>query len=163
MNVAGVFERRKVPESMDSKYLRMDTSEAWGRHVGATGDLAYIKSRHDYDEGHSSTQVMKIRPTGMIDGEGHCPSTTITIGCGPVSASSTFGKCNSKLDPYERRTYFHHAWYGHESDDSKEMATGGHDVIEGAAGTANRFQYRLGAMEDDALLNESVVDKPYSG
>ncbi|MBO9524400.1 MAG: hypothetical protein J7518_22915 [Nocardioidaceae bacterium] len=157
MYVKGCYERRRVPESIAGWYLRMDTSEISGHHVGTYGGLTGMKSRHDYDAGYAGTEVIKNRPAATIEA-GSCRSQSIGINYEGIEVSHAIQVCPERLSPYVRAKYFHHAWSGRVWRDGDWRDSLGHSVVKARDGHSNGFDYRISAFQDDAFQNDSWVN-----
>lgn len=158
MYVKGCYERRRVPEAILGWYLRMDTSEISGHHSGVYGSLTGMKSRHDYDDGYTGTEVVKNRPAATID-TGSCHNETIGIAYEGFGVSEEVRVCPERISPYVRAKYFHHAWSGRVKEDSSWRWSLGHSVVKARDGHSNGFDYRISAFQDDPLQNDSWINK----
>lgn len=157
MYVKGCFERRRVPDSIPGWYLRLDTSEITGHHVGTYGALTGMKSRHDYDTGYAGTEVIKNRPSTTIEA-GSCRDQSIGISYEGIEVGQTIQVCPERLSPFVRDTYFHHAWSGRVVRDGNWRNSLGHSIVKARDGHANGFDYRISAFQDDAFQNDSWVN-----
>lgn len=155
--VKGCYYRRTVPESMDNYYLRADSSEIFGHHSGTWGYLRGLRSIHDYDAGYDGTEVISSRPMVTRDGD-NCRQTSISISYGVFDASMPVELCPDRLDPYARKTYFRHAWYGSVSRDSIDRASVGHSITRGRVGHGIGFEYRIQAKECDDVIDWDGID-----
>jgi hypothetical protein len=157
MYVKGCYERRRLPDAIPGWYLRVDTSEISGHHVGTYGALTGMKSRHDYDAGYVGTEVIKNRPAATIS-TGSCRIQTISIGYEGSGISDAVNVCPERISPYVRATYFHHAWSGRVWHDGDWRHSLGHSIVKARDGHSTGFDYRISAFQDDAFQNDSWVN-----
>lgn len=153
----GCYYRRAVPESMLNWYLRADSSELYGHHSGTWGSLKALRSIHDYDTGYPGTEIIQSRPAVTRDGDG-CRESSIGVSYGVFSASMPVELCPDRLDPYQRATYFRHAWYGSVVRDTVDRGTVGHSITMGRVGHGIGFDYRIQTEECDGTWNPFDVD-----
>lgn len=142
------FQRQRIPESDDDHRYELDSSWSSGHHRGFVGALRWIKTRHNYYNGHWSVTVVDWKPRGRI-AQGACETFTMGLDKGPVQASGSTQACPEEINMNIEDELFMHGWFGKLARDNYWTGSVGHSVPRVNNGESMGWRFQMRACEMD--------------